>query len=468
MAHSPPLHPQGVLSRRRFLRLSTAAACASLLPARGMASGKKADQNLERILILGAGIAGLAAAHALREAGFPVLLLEGRTRLGGRIWTEAQATEMPPGIDLGASWIHGIRRNPLMDLAGVTHSPTFAFDYENHWRYDATGVLSATADAQIDADYANLTQAIARAQEDASLSRPLSSVIVPQTRRLPLERQAGLRYAVNSSIVQEYAQDPAALSLAWFDGDEELSGGDVLLPGGYSRLLQALNFDGETRLGQVVRRVEWSPERIEVTTDEGVFSGRAVIVTFPLGVLQAGSVGFSPALPAGHQQAIRRLGFGTLNKLILRFPRVAWPREPHLFGFVGEGWWEEWVNFVPVNGQPLLMGFNGGSVAEQSEKMTDSALVASALQVLRAMFGSSLPAPVAARATRWKSDSFALGSYSSYAPGSEPADRRELAAPVAPNFLFAGEACSLSYPGTVHGALLSGQKAASKLIKNFS
>lgn len=443
-------------SRRHFLKTAGLAAPALLLP--GLAPRASATDK-GRVLVIGGGIAGLAAIARLRDAGFHTVLIEARDRLGGRIWTN------PAGFDLGASWIHGRRGNPLMELVSATKARTYAFDYENMWRYGPGGALPDEACARIDANFETISAAIRRAQRSAAVSDPLSKAVDPAIAALPAPDRNGGRYSVHSSITIEYAADPAQLSLAHYDHGAEQIGGDLLLPGGYSGLLPALGQPAESHLGQPVTALEWSADKVVAVTDKGRIEGRAAVVTLPLGVLKAEKVRFTPELPAAHRTAIAKLGFGTLDKLFLRFPRIAWPREPNLFGYVGDGWWEEWVNFVPVNGQPVLLGFNAGSLAERSEAMPDKELVASALKVLRAMFGKSLPEPSGFAATRWKRDPFALGSYSSFAPGSSPRDRAALAAPIAPNLILAGEACSPDHPATVHGALNSGRAAAQQLIQ---
>ncbi|GAB4253075.1 MAG: FAD-dependent oxidoreductase [Candidatus Methylacidiphilales bacterium] len=414
-----------------------------------------------RILIIGGGIAGLGAVERLRNAGFHTVLIEARDRLGGRVWTH------PDGLDLGASWIHGRRGNPLMELVAITKARTFGFDYEKIGRYSPKGQLSDEVSARIEANFGTISQAIRRAQRSATLTDRLSKTVNPVIAALPATERNGGRYAVNVSITHEYAADPSALSLAYYDHGADPTGGDLLLPDGYASLVTALGRPAETHLGCPVRKIEWRGDKIVVETAQGPIEGRAAIVTLPLGVLKSGQVQFSPELPTSHQTAIRHLGFGTLNKLFLRFPQVAWPREPNLFGFIGDGWWEEWVNFVPVNHQPVLLGFNAGSLAERSEAMSDQELVASAMKVLRAMFGASLPDPVQATATRWKRDPYSLGSYSSFAPGSSPQDRIALAAPIAPHLILAGEACSPDHPATVHGALISGRTAAATLMKSL-
>ncbi|MFZ1477411.1 MAG: FAD-dependent oxidoreductase, partial [Sphingorhabdus sp.] len=129
------------------------------------------------------------------------------------------------------------------------------------------------------------------------------------------------------------------------------------------------------------------------------------------------------------------------------------------------GKWSQWVSFTKAAGKPVLLGFTGADTAKAVEAMDDRAIVAEAMAAVRTMFGNSAPDPVAVQMTRWSRDPFALGSYSYNAVGSTPADRKALAAPeVGGALAFAGEACSADYPGTVHGALLSGSDAVRKLL----
>jgi len=456
--HHDPLI-RTLLQRRDFLKLVGLAAAS--LGIGGIEASARSAGGKRRVIIAGAGIAGLAASQQLRAAGFSTVVVEARRRIGGRIRTDRH------GFDHGASWIHGRRGNPLVTLASDARAPTFAFDYDNLWRYSAGGMLADAADRQIDADFRRLENAIARARRVAGSGKALSSIIGRETDRLDANRCVGLRYAVNSGIILEYGEDPCGLSLRHFDAGAELRGGDFLVPQGYSRLLGPLGKPDELLLGHVVRKITTTDAGVRIETSRGVVTGDAALVTLPLGVLKSGRVRFFPELPTGHRRAIERLGFGTLNKLFLRFPRIAWPAKPHLFGHVGDGWWEEWVNYAPVNGQPVLLGFNGGALAVQSEKMSDRELARSAMRVLRSMFGRSLPDPVQVVATRWNGDPFAGGSYSCYAPGSSPRDRAALARPVSPRLILAGEACSRDHPSTAHGALASGREAAKALIRSL-
>ncbi len=412
-----------------------------------------------RVLIVGAGIAGLAAARALRIAGRQAVIIEARNRIGGRVRTESG------GIDLGASWIHGKTANPLVALARHTKTETRSFNYDKHLIYGEDGELTDKASELIDRSFAAFEKDIANAQTRASSSATLQHAVDKFAASLGSAERSLLRYAINTNITHEYAADPAQLSLKHFDAGAAQRGGDLLVTGGYATLLDGLENDHDIHLGQVVQRINWDEKQITVCTNKTLFTGGAAIITLPLGVLKSGQVLFAPELPPRHLQAIANLGYGTLDKLVLHFPKISWPKEPHLFGFVGDGLWEEWVNMAAFNGQPVLMGFNAGQAAVRIARENDEEIVRSAMGVLRKKFGSWLPEPTRAVATRWRHDPFYLGSYSSYAPGSTPNDRSALAEPVSRNFVFAGEACSRSHPATVHGALESGEESASIILR---
>ncbi|MCB0158048.1 MAG: FAD-dependent oxidoreductase, partial [Caldilineaceae bacterium] len=191
--------------------------------------------------------------------------------------------------------------------------------------------------------------------------------------------------------------------------------------------------------------------------------------TLPLGVLQQGAVSFAPALPRAKQDAIHALGSGLLNKAWLRFPHAFWPREPEMINYVPAtpGRWAEWLNLYHYTGEPILLGFNAGSYGSTLEAWTDAAIIADAMDVLRTIYGPQIPAPDDWQITRWASDPLALGAYSYYAVGTDRATRRALAAPVAGRLFFAGEATSQDHPSTVHGAYMSGVRAAEEILDNL-
>ncbi|KAK3250060.1 hypothetical protein CYMTET_40560 [Cymbomonas tetramitiformis] len=198
----------------------------------------------------------------------------------------------------------------------------------------------------------------------------------------------------------------------------------------------------------------------------------AVVVTVPLGVLKADAIRFDPPLPEAKRAAIRRLGFCAYMKVILEFSDCFWPLEPTFLGCLDHpgyggaprGRIRVFDNLQKLKGVPLLLGTAVGDDAEELRELDDTSVVEDALLSLRAMFGSGVPAPVASLVTRWSDDPWARGSYSFWTTETEETDIDVLAEPVGNQIFFAGEATDGPYQGAVHGAMLSGRRAAAEEV----
>ena len=299
-------------------------------------------QDVESVIIIGAGVAGLAAAKHLVAAGRDVQVLEARDRIGGRVWTD-RSLGVP--LDMGASWIHGVRGNPLTDLADELDIKRATTDYGNHIVRDAQGRI-------VDED------------------------------DLPED------FEVVTSIEHEYAADHAELSPQADDEGDEFGGGDVLFPSGYSTLIRGLDTGFQVNLGAEVDLVDTTGPTVGVHTADETFAAEAVLVTVPLGVLKAGTINFVPALSPARLGAIDRLGMGLLNKVSLRFPSVFWDEDADLIGYVGpkRGYFAEWLNIAKYTGEPILVGFNASSAADEIEELSDTEVIAQAMTALRNMY----------------------------------------------------------------------------------
>jgi monoamine oxidase len=264
----------------------------------------------------------------------------------------------------------------------------------------------------------------------------------------------------------DYAADVADLSLFAWDQGEEFDGADVLFPGGYDQIAQTLAAGLDIRLGHPVQSIAYGAQGAGVETSVGHFSAEKVVITLPLGVLQKGVVAFDPVLPEAKQDAIDSLGMGVLNKLYLRFPRIFWPQEADMLGYISpvKGAWMETLNIAHYTGAPVLLCFNAATYGRAIEKLSDDEIVAEAMQHLRTIFGPNVPDPTGHLVTRWASDPYAFGSYSYLRPGTDGDTRDALAAPVDDRLFFAGEATNRDYAATVHGAYLSGLRAAQEII----
>ena len=421
------------------------------------------------VIVVGAGIAGLAAASRLQSFGYTVTVLEGRDRIGGRIHTD-RGWGVP--VELGAAWVHGMDGNPVMDLALHGDLETVITDYENLWLYDTKGVVLEDDDqVELEEQFWEALDEVEELVEqmdeadEADISLQTALDIVLSKWELSAQDRRELDYAIASLIEHEYAADSADLSAYYWDEGEEFDGEDCLFPQGYDQLVTAIAKDLDIRLGQTVQTVEYEQTGVRVQCDDATFEADYAIVTVPLGVLKAGSITFSPALPDGKQQAIQRLGMGVLNKVVLRFSKVFWEKSAEVIGYIPKkkGEWVEFFNLHPITGKPILVGFNAGSYAKALEDWADEKIVAAAMQTLRTIYGAKVPDPTDYAITRWGSDPFAQGAYSFLATHATDEDYDALAEPMGDRLFFAGEATSRQYAATVHGALLSGWREADRI-----
>jgi monoamine oxidase len=451
--------------QRRQMIQAAAAAMASALPV-GQAHAATAGP----VLVIGAGMAGLSAARHLHDAGVAVTVLEARERIGGRIHTSRLWPGLP--MELGASWIHGTQGNPLTALAQAIGARLVTTDYDSFSSFDALlGRLPTGPGSDYRAMQTRVRQAI-RAGYQAPRERALAASVrrrVGQDALSESERRL-LNHFLVSLADDEYAGDSAELSSWYWDSAGSYPGLDAVLPDGYDALVQHLAQGLDIRLGQVVTQVRHDDRGVQVDTVSGRFKGSQVLVTLPLGVLQSGSVRFSPALPAAKREAIDRLGMdsGVLSKVFLRFPRVFWDDVDwleHVAPAERQGQFHQWLSLARIDGAPVLLGFLGGAYARQAEaSWRDEEIVADAMAALRAMHGPAVPDPTHWQIPRWSLDPFARGAYSFNRQGATPAMRKALAAPVGQRLYFAGEATHREHFATVHGAHLSGLDSAQAML----
>ncbi len=369
---------------------------------------------------------------------------------------------------MGASWIHGLRGNPIATIAKEVQAHLVTIDYDSAITYHTNGRSLTPAQAeQLEDLAAQLWQAIAAAQgrdPDRSVQEVVDATLAPL---FPdLERQQWINFLLNSHIEHQYAGSSAAQSVHWFDDGDEFGGDDALFRDGYQVITQHLARGVPLVLQQPARRVQWDDAQVTVHTDSASYTGDRLIVTLPLGVLQTGHVTFAPALPDAKQRAITALGMGVLNKCYLRFAELFWPAEFDWLQYIPaqHGQWAEWVSLARPTGLPILLGFNAADFGREIETWSDAAIVGSAMQTLRHIFGRHIPEPLDYQITRWGADLHAYGSYSFNALGSTPSMRDNLARPVGQRLFFAGEATERRYFGTVHGAYLSGLRAAQEVM----
>lgn len=455
------------MDKRTFLKLllSIVAGGASSKAVSQVKAAPTTEQS-RRVLVIGAGLAGLAAARTLTAQGFQVTVVEARDRIGGRIWTSTLWPDLP--LDLGASWIHGTDGNPLTALADQINTKRLVTSYDRSVMYQTDGQpLHTEASNRLEALREEFDEMLQQADElDTDLS--LRQLLEPLFRQYQAEPDVLqlLNFLLSSTVEQEYAGAATQLSARWFDSAREFPGDDALFAAGFQAIIEFLAQKLDIKLAQVVTHIHWQNNRVRVQTHSTEFHADHVVVTLPLGVLKAQQVQFIPALPQQKQQAIKTLKMGVLNKCYLRFDKRFWPEHADWLEYISarHGEWTEWVSFSRLTGVPVLLGFQAAEQGVAMEAMTDQQIVASAMQTLTKIFGPNIPAPTAYQLTRWASDQFAGGSYSFNPLGITAKTRQDLAQPVGRTLFFAGEAAEPEYFGTAHGAYLSGLNAAQQVL----
>jgi monoamine oxidase len=434
--------------------------------------------SLPSIVVIGAGMAGIAAARTLHDAGYSVKIFEARERIGGRTYTDYSL-----GIanDLGAAWIHGPIANPMTALARQFGVATQYTDFDN--RYGNSVMAFDTDGTPLDMDeytyglrhfggaYDRFFTSILfeRPGVDVRSLADLYKLGLPDVEKLSETARKGFYYA--SVIRMQYGDAADLHEIDWRLTNRyvKLPGGDLILPGGgYGRIVAGLAAGLSIETGVVVECIEYGDSGVRIVTNQGEVRCDRVAITVPLGVLKAGTIVFAPELPAQKQAAIVRIGYGNYEKLALKFPYQFWPQEPQRFSYLSGAdpeLFTSWLNMAHYTGVPILVASHAGSRACHTNRWHDETLVGEALMVLRKLFGPDTPEPVAYVRTCWELDPFSRGSYSFPKVGGQADDRLDLAEPVCGRLFFAGEATHPRYFATVHGAYETGIRAAREIIQ---
>ena len=430
-------------SRRRLLQGIGAAAAFGGFGARLLAQTAPPD-----VIVIGAGGAGLTAAKELQAAGISVIVLEARDRIGGRAFTD---TSLGVPWDRGCSWLHASAINPWVAYARQTDFEVFPDRMTRHV-YEGSRRLSG-------AETAGYRAARERAQ-----------------RELADAGRRGLDIPAEAALTQATLADPwyplvAAGMTAW-EGIEAANysaldsyqfveqGDDLLIPRGYGTLLAHYAKDIAVTPRTPVSRIRWNARGVTAETPGGAFTARVAVVALPSAVISAGAVIFAPRLPVEVLQAHHDLPLGLMNKVALRFKRNVFPSERMeacgLRRDDGRGM-EYLTRLWDSN---LCIGMSAGRFAYELEAAGEAAAIEHALDELARMFGGELRRHFdRGAATAWSSDPWSRGSYSHCLPGRFGA-RALLTRPVGGRIVFAGEHTEQSAYGTLHGAHLSGIRAA--------
>ncbi len=425
------------------------------------------------VIVIGAGIAGLAAARDLAAAGRRVVILEARNRIGGRIAT-IRPPEWPGAVELGAEFVHG-GNAPFWKFLRRARLAPQAIDARHLVFRD--GQLRSAANF-----WRRLDRVMARISPDLPPGTSFEQFMRRKRREISAEDAVIAR-----SFVEGFDAAPCARMSAQALAGGLPEEGQFRFPGGYDRVVEALGKELKAKrveilLGRAVTRVRWAEGTVEVSSRSALSGARHVhaakgaIITLPLGVLQAkppavGAVEFSPALK-DRAALLAKLETGHVVRLVLLFRREFWrerlERTTRKLGFVHSlalgipVWWS-------LTSSPTLVAWAGGPRAQALNALAPAAMMEEMLGSLRALTGADpeqLRAGLLdARIHHWSADPFARGAYSFSNAGFEDAPER-LRRSLAGTLFFAGEATAdTAELGTVHGAFGSGLRAAAEMLQ---
>uniref|UniRef100_Q01NZ3 Tryptophan 2-monooxygenase n=1 Tax=Solibacter usitatus (strain Ellin6076) TaxID=234267 RepID=Q01NZ3_SOLUE len=407
------------------------------------------------VIVIGAGAAGLAAARDLRRAGRNVLCLEARGRIGGRILTVHDPLTTVP-VELGAEFVHG-RPSQIWDI--VREARLEVRETAGHM------VSAADSGGDMDRVLKDVKQRGREEPDESFLSFVERGGYAPEDRQTASGYVEGFNAARKERIgVASLAQDERAADA--IDGECSFHIG-----AGYDALAQALDC-GSVRLHSIVEAVEWRRGSASVRVRSALDGHREmllaerVVITVPLGVLQAGAIRFDPE-PPHIMEAARALEFGQAVRITLRFDRAFWEEKEKFAGasfiFSEEPVFPTWWTTRPVV-TPIIIGWSAGPKADPLLGKSQMEVITAALGSLERIVGTPPARLENAWFHDWHADPFARGAYSYVPAGALPA-RRRLSEPVEDTLYFAGEATDLlGYGGTVHGAIASGNRAAAQIL----
>ena len=432
------------------------------------------------IIVVGAGVAGMAAALDLVRRDMKVAIVEARDRIGGRVYTKQDPLSNRP-IELGAEFIHG-RPPEILDRLRELNIDPIANSGEDWCEQDG-----------------QLTQCDLFSDVDALLAKmrgdePDESFLKFIRRCCP-EVGEETKERAQAYITGFHAADPAAISVhslvRGMRADEKIEGDRAFrIPGGYAVLIEFFRKRLSTagvpvRLNTIVREVRWSDHKVVLSchTDEGhkYFSAPRVLLTLPLGVLQLrladpGALRFIPDLPQSKKSALSHLAMGKAMRVTLQFRERFWEKVEPLrskslarmrFLFSGRKWFPTWWTTMPER-RPVITGWAPFHDADELSGQDAAVVFSSACQTLGGLLhlGEQEVEDLVETATfhDWLSDPFSRGAYSYVQAGGDSA-QADLATPIEHTLFFAGEAADVSgYHGTVHGAIASGQRAAQQIL----
>lgn len=406
------------------------------------------------VIVIGAGPAGLSAAHDLQKGGKRVVVLEARDRIGGRVHTVRERGV----VEAGAEFIHGenaVTWQLVRDLGLKT-------EMWGEERADSYRIFGEKGGIRPDTEdfYKRFVKTDddlwAYVKEDISLAEYFRRYATDPEAAAYMERE----------ITDTETSDPEKLSVLGLDNEDTalLSTNlkDYWIVDGYDKVMYGLGAGIDVRRRHAVIRVRWKKGQVDVECENGAhFSAVHLVSTIPIGVLKTCPPEFLPALPPQFLDAVRRIGFGVATKFTAWMdPKVPYFKHLSVKGKVANFWQRRFGE------EPVIVGLCGGPAAKELSEMPEADAIQAGIDSLAEAFGSATRHLVrhARHFTTWARDPYTYGSYTYPTIGMGKA-REELRVPVEGTLYYCGEATNVEgNPGVVHGAIEEGRRVAREIL----
>ena len=441
-----------------------------------MHAAHRHDLTHVRVLVAGAGFAGLAAARALEARGAVVTVVDARDRVGGRVWTVRDGFLHGQHAEAGADFIESnqVALLALVHDLKLRTAPILrrGFGYygtDDRGRLRVQSLAAGLRAMAKPLDRLIRDYEISERRWDSAIARDMAGrSVAAWLRNVGAATSVTRRFRGLRGLFLADPDDLSLLALVDFFADIGASGwGDSFrIVGGNDRIATSLarQLHGPVHLQSVLRRVRQDRRHVVATLDgrSGLAQLTAEYLVVALPATTARAVSFTPGLPDLQRDAVSRLRYGSATRLLVQFAGRFWIRrgQPNAFGS-DQPFGALWDGNEQQKGRAGILSFlaGGGASRELRDLLRSDRLDG----VLARIGWLGRPTPVlASRAIVWEDDVWAKGGYAFFDPGFDPTWRDWLARPFG-RVVFAGEHTSIRWQGYMNGAVESGLRAAAEV-----
>ncbi|MEJ7876038.1 MAG: flavin monoamine oxidase family protein [Solirubrobacterales bacterium] len=487
---------EGGLTRRGLIGAG-AASGAGIVAARLPDAAEAAPRKVDAIVI-GAGLAGLAAADALRKEGKSFVVLEARARVGGR--TQNRSIGKGDVVEIGGQWV-GPTQDRVLDLIddlGLKTFPTF-IDGENLYYRSAnpgpiklqryTGTIppaNPAALAEVLLVITKLDSMAAEVPREAPWEAANATEWDSQTFETWKQDNTTTdeaRDLVDLAVEAIFAAEPRDLSLL-----------HVLFyiaaAGGFNRLIDTAGGAQERRivggsqliairlakrlrpnviLSSPVRSIKHGNGSVTVRAGGKTYQGKRAIISIPPTL--AGRIRYAPALPAGRDQLTQRVPMGSVIKCMAVYDEPFW-RTEGLSGMATSDTGPVKLTYdnSPPSDNPrgVLLGFIEGQEAREMTSLSKAERKDAVLSSFERYFGPEARSGAKKYLDKsWAEEVWTRGCYVGYTPPGVIVGYREALREPVGRLHWAGTETATIWNGYLDGAIESGRRAAAEVLSEL-